>query len=92
MAFNKIETDKFIRVTKPVARKLHRAGAAVTVVPCNIRVDNVWRMGYTITKSNCEVGLFDREIDAYEWYNCNAEVGYYASFYVGVDDYKKYMA
>ena len=33
---------------------------------------------------------FDRTVSAFEYYNCNAELGYYSAYYVTEQDYDSY--
>jgi len=74
------------RIYKPEARKRFLQGEQIFVLPCKVRFDNMWIQPYMIymDEQNPEA-TFDRIIRYYEAYNCNAELGYYAAYYVKED-------
>lgn len=65
------------KVNKATARKLFRKGVRIYVLPCKVRYDNPWIQPFLLQKTN----TFDRIVLEYEFYNCNAELGYYCSYY-----------
>ena len=65
------------RVTKRVARRLHSAGVAVWMLPCNMRLNNMWM--YPMQLQSGET--FDKQVNACEYYNCNPETGRYLAYY-----------
>lgn len=65
------------RVTKRTARRLHSAGVAVWMLPCNMRVNNTWMQPAQLQATEA----FDRQVNAYEYYNCAFETGRYAAYY-----------
>ena len=71
--------DDFVRINKKEARNRYNDGKAVFLMPCNIRFDNAWVQLYTINKKSGDD--FDKLVNHYEYYNCDHERGYYASFY-----------
>lgn len=75
---NEFQNGEVKKVNKAVARKLFREGKKVYVLPCKVRFDNVWIKPFLLQKTN----TFDRLIAEYEYYTCNAELGYYCSYYV----------
>ena len=40
--------------------------------------------------SLCSDTTFDRLVNAFEYYNCNAELGYYSHYFVSESDYNTY--
>lgn len=73
----KIETAEYVRVTKSAARSLFRNGEDVFILPCNMRLGNMWMRPMPIPGDED----FDKTVNAYTYYNCNAETGRYCSFY-----------
>lgn len=87
------------QVNKPTARKMYNKGYDVALLPCKVSLrrlsdtyDYEWIQLVTINikDSEHEVNKFDRTVLHYEGYNCNAELGYYAHYYVLEEDYAKY--
>lgn len=78
---NEMKFGDLKRVNKPTARRLFMDGQSVTICPCNMRPIGIWGMGAVISKKEAD-DTFDRIVNAFEYYNCNAETGYYASFYI----------
>lgn len=73
------------RIRKNQARKLYNEGKTIIIAPCNLNIYNpVYNsiLSQTIVKiaDNRE---FDNIINDFEWYNCNHEMGYYCSYYIG---------
>ena len=83
---------EYVRVNKPTARKMYNYGLTVNLLPCKVSTNRIWIRPYTINKAESEYSenQFDRTVIAFQFYNCNAETGYYPSFYVNEDDYTKY--
>lgn len=85
--------ENYKRVTKPIARKMFREGCSIMLLPCNSYIDfnNPWVKPVTINIKDCkhEANKFDRTVNEYEYYNCNAELGYYAHYFVSIEDFIK---
>ena len=84
-----------IRIKKPLARKMYYSGHTITVVPCKCGVDNFVAKTYMnyLLDSKCGDDMtnrFDRVVREFEYYNCNSETGYYASYYVTEDAMEQY--
>ena len=88
------------RINKPTARRMFRKGYSIQLLPCKVS-DSVltkvphdydWIKPIEISLDTCkhETNHFDRTVNEFEYYNCNAELGYYAHYYVSEEDYKKY--
>lgn len=77
---------KYHRIDKRVARKMYNEGLDVVFIPCNMRPDSDWGLGIPQNKNNIgnDGTDFDKLVQLYQWYNCNAETGKYVAFYVEV--------
>lgn len=88
----------YMKVTKPIARKMYRAGYEVLLLPCKVSESaldkNVKTFVQPVTikveESLDKINQFDRSVNSFEYYNCNSELGYYSHYYVSVDDYKTF--
>ena len=88
------------RINKPTARKMFNRGYTLYLLPCkvsdsvvtNTPHDYDWLrpLEISLPTSNHEANQFDRTVNEFEYYNCNAELGYYAHYYVSEEDYIKY--
>lgn len=66
---------------KGTARKLFRKGQVIHLFPCKANIESPWwNDGVQISLEDGDT--FDHLVNHFEWYNCNAEVGYYAHYYV----------
>ena len=88
------------RINKPTARKIYNHGCDILLLPCKVSESAL----YDSTSDNCWVrptciniidsksfeNKFDRAVVNFEYYNCNAELGYYAHYYVSLEDLEKY--
>lgn len=87
------------RINKPIARKMYNHGCHILLLPCKVNdslvydYPNQWIRPTVINISKCTEcsNKFDRTINEYEYYNCNAELGYYAHYFVSEEDYKDYQ-
>lgn len=71
------------RVDKRVARRLFNEGEAIFLVPCNCDVHSLFT--YEIGKDYWGIDEdpdFDKVVNAFEWYNCNSELGRYTMFFI----------
>lgn len=85
------------RVNKPTARKIYNQGCSILLLPCKVNesvLDGLhpWIKPCEINIINSESfeNNFDRAVVNFEYYNCNAELGYYAHYYVSLKDLEKY--
>lgn len=85
------------KVNKATARKMYNNGITIFLLPCKVR--DCFADGSHEWLKPCEISLFtseesenkfDRKVNAFEYYNCNAELGYYAHFFVTEEDVEKY--
>ena len=86
------------RVNKAIARKLYNYGCDILLLPCKVNdslvydYPNQWIKPITlnINTCNCDANKFDRSVNEYEYYNCNAELGYYSHYFVNEHDIETY--
>jgi len=93
------------RVSKPIARKMFNDGYKVRLLPCKVNdvcardgvsQGHFWVSYFEVSLDTIEerdYGLynkFDRMVNNYEYHNCNAELGYYAHYFVDENDYNKF--
>lgn len=90
-----IEIGGYIRISKKEAEKRYNAGEIIRLCACKVSPVNVWGAyvdcqkeefphigndGFnTIVPRNRE---FETVVNAFRWYNCNYETGYYPAYYV----------
>ena len=74
----------YIRVNKNAAKRLVNEGYTIRVLPCKMRLANVWVDPYEINKAYLEERetTFDKFCNSYSYYNCNNELGRYIAFYL----------
>ena len=84
------------RIAKPTARKMYNQGYVIELLPCfvsdSVMTKKLWisPVAISIKDSNYTENSFNREVRDFEYYNCNSELGYYAHYFVSIDDYFKY--
>lgn len=82
---NKYETKTLKRISKRAARRVYDNGGELTIIACKLSPENTfYNSGTTTNKTRCDA-TFDQFVNAYEFYNCNCECGYYAAFYIRRD-------
>lgn len=87
------------RVRKEVARNIFNRGCEVKIMPCKCN-DSYVDVSRTVIIVPCvaikkdfesgELNQFDRLINSFIYYNCNAELGYYPHYFVLESDYMDY--
>ena len=87
------------RVNKPTARKMYNSGYSIQLLPCKVNSFMVFDKNYkgfiipvlisSETSSHSE-NKFDRTVNDFEYYNCNAELGYYSHYFVKEHDIETY--
>ena len=83
---------------KATARKMFYSGITIYVLPCKVSESaldcNSWIQPaiFDITRNALgQENKFDRLVNEYTYYNCNAEVGYYPHYYVTEADFNSYQ-
>lgn len=75
------------KIRKDRARKLFNEGRAIKIIPCRANPASIW-MGFIEIQKDLpfakehEGNTFDKIVNAFEYYNCNPEMGRYAHFYI----------
>lgn len=85
------------KVNKPTARKLYYEGISIYLIPCKVSevclddTQKTWVKPCIINMFTTDESenKFDRAVNNFEYYNCNAELGYYARYYVTEEDLEK---
>lgn len=90
--------ENYKKINKPTARKMYNCGHPVLLLPCNVSDEAVegksdWIKPVTISIFDTEEdsNKFDRTVNSYAYYNCNAELGYYPHYYVSLEEWDKYQ-
>lgn len=79
---NKCRFNTLERISKRAARRVYDNGGELTIIACKLSPENTfYNFGITTNKTRCGAS-FDQFVNAYEFYNCNYECGYYAAFYI----------
>ena len=88
------------KINKPIARKMFNNGITIYLLPCKVSEmalnSDIETWGHpvsiNITKDQLDSkhNKFDRAINEYCFYNCNAELGYYPHYYVTEEDVASY--
>lgn len=85
------------RVNKATARKMYNHGCNILLLPCKVSDSVVtgvphdfdWIKPIEISFLN-NLNSFDGEVNSFEFYNCNSELGYYSHYFVSEEDYNSY--
>ena len=75
-----VKNMTFTRVSKPTAKKAFNQGVRIAVLPCKMG-NGPWQHRLVTEKSVYNPD-FDKFVNEYEYYNCSAETGNYAAFYL----------
>jgi len=75
------ETITIQQVQKRTAKKLFDAGETIYMQACNMRPFGVWSTCYELNKEKEGGSTFESIVNSFEYYNCTAETGLYATFY-----------
>ena len=82
---NKYKSSILERISKRAARRIYDNGGELTIIACKLSPENTfYNFGITTNKA-MHGATFDQFVNAYEFYNCNYECGYYAAFYIRRD-------
>lgn len=90
-----VEMNGYKRIQKNKARRLYNDGVTVYLLPCKVYPDDdhPWIKPFELNKKRIDdhyngydelkkLYTFDSRINNFEYYNCNAELGYYAAYYI----------
>ena len=79
---NQIKIDNYTRISKQAARARHNAGQPCYAIPCKLHPENMWQRPAPVPVYEPQGATFDEWLNAFEYYNCDAERGRYTAFYV----------
>lgn len=81
-----LDTKKYTRIRKNVARKLFNEGRIIYLTPSNIVASDSspWIKPYPI--NNRAGQNFDNIVNNFEYYNCCWELGYYTNFWINKEE------
>lgn len=71
------------RIDKRAAETAYNNGWTIVFCPCNIRPDSSYGLAIDMNIAQTETS-FEKLLNNFEYYNCNAETGYYTAFYAAV--------
>ena len=71
---------------------MYNNGCTIRLVPCKVSLNSEWvkPIDISLETSTEDCNKFDRAVNNFEYYNCNAELGYYAHYYVSDKDLEAY--
>ncbi len=80
-----LDTGKYKRIRKDVARRMFDKGRTIYLTPSNVAASdsNLWIKPYPI--NNEGERSFDTTVNQFEYYNCNSELGYYTNFWINAE-------
>lgn len=88
-----VNPNNAVRVSKRAARRLYALGMPMIMVPCNEWPFSRMASSFPMHKSDNDEAvttppntMFDNRVNAFTFYNCTYETGYYAAFYVNEHD------
>ena len=78
-----LNTGKYTRIRKDVARRLYNEGKTIYLTPSNVAASdsNVWIKPLPIS-TKYGLKCFDGAVNEFEYHNCNYELGYYTNFWI----------
>jgi hypothetical protein len=68
-----------LQINKNKAERLFNQGITVYLIPCKVRVNNIWINLCPINKDN---ETFNNAINSYSYYNCISELGLYPHYFI----------
>lgn len=78
------------QVSSATARKMYIEGKTMWLLPCNMKVNNVWQKPQPFTLANTtdpfalKIAMFEMVVDSYQYYNCNNKRGRYPIYFVPI--------
>lgn len=68
----------YTRINRRTARKLYDNGMTIYLLPSKAAIGSIWICPLPISGQSD----FDKKVNAYQYYNCNKEVGKRVHYYV----------
>lgn len=81
LRFEDNEGKYWVRISKAQARKLYFNGKEIAIIPCKLKPFTEMHWEFITEVDRVEKEGFDELVNAMQYYNCNHEMGKYASFY-----------
>lgn len=79
---NRVNIGGYSRISMRKAEKLFGQGKTIRICGCKLSPVNAFGIFSDISSSNSDDIAFSNIVNAFKFYNCNNEVGYYPAFYV----------
>ena len=83
------------RITKSNARRMFCDGHTVIIAPVFANMNSPWHLWHIIQYNGKDEGTpeqhFERIINSFIYYNCNAELGRYPKYYIPESIYHRYF-
>ena len=88
---NKIITNNYIRITKKQAETLYKTLQDFYMCPCKANPESPLGLLCWICPGNDEYTgkTFEMLVNAFCYYNCNNQLGYYPAFYMNRKEYEQ---
>lgn len=80
---NEYRGQTFTRISKAAAKKMYERGENVYICACKMNPEGHWFHAVWIHPEPEQT--FEQFVNAYTYYNCNYETGYYPAFYKGLE-------
>ena len=75
---------KFVRVNKATAKRFFSRGVAIWLQSNKLGFCSMWHDPAIIHQAG---GEFEKQLNQYIYYNCNAEIGRYPHYYINKETY-----
>lgn len=76
----RVNGENVVRVNRKKAQTLYNKGISICLAPCLMNLNSIWYSPIWINKDS-DID-FDTNVNSFEYYNCNNELGKYAAFYI----------
>ena len=71
-----------VKINKNKAERLFKEGKKITLVPCKLRIGAPWHPESRIKRTGEAYCNFQSVVNAFIYYNCSSETGYYPHYYI----------
>lgn len=78
------------KIRKDTARRAYNTGFMVILLPSKCGFNSMWVQGVRAEKSFQDID-FDNLVNSFEYYNCCAELGRTAAYYMDKSDYDNFI-
>ena len=90
-----IDNITYKQVQKRTAERMFSEGKTIYIIPCKANPHSPWIQFYDFSQERLQLKddyiseydgigfeLFRKQVNAFEYYNCNSELGTYPSYYI----------